>query len=102
MSLARSLLWNAIATLERTVQVNGSTVGAFASGRATQRFEVALNHWSWKKFFNLLRIEAQLRLGNTRVSGIPYEWEVDTTNICQLKCPLCDTGLGTINRQKGL
>ena len=33
--------------------------------------------------------------------GYPYEWEIDTTNICQLKCPLCHTGLGTIHRDKG-
>ena len=84
------------------MQVNGSTIGAVASGRADQRFEVALNHWSWKKLFNLLRIELQLRLGNTRVGGIPYEWEIDTTNICQFKCPLCDTGLGNIKRQNGV
>ena len=34
--------------------------------------------------------------------GKPYEWEVDTTNICQLKCPLCHTGLGNIHRDKGV
>ena len=32
----------------------------------------------------------------------PFEWEIDTTNICQLKCPLCHTGLGNINRDKGV
>ena len=102
MSLLRSLLFKAMWAFERCFQVNGSTIGAVADGRATQRFEVALRHGTWKKLFNLLRIELQLRLGRTRVSGYPYEWEIDTTNICQLKCPLCHTGLGTVNRPKGV
>ena len=55
-----------------------------------------------KKAINFALIEVQLRLGRTVVKGRPYEWEIDTTNICQLKCPLCHTGLGTVNRQKGV
>ena len=83
-------------------QADSSTIGAFASGRAVQRFEVALRHGTFKKLFNLARIELQLKLGCTKVSGYPFEWEIDTTNICQLKCPLCHTGLGTVDRQKGV
>ena len=61
-----------------------------------------MHYWSWRKLFNVLRIELQLRLGWTKVGGRPFEWEIDTTNICQLQCPLCHTGLGTVNRDKGL
>jgi len=88
--------------MERTFQVNNRAISSVAEGRATQRVEVALRHWGWKKFFNFWRVEAQLRLGRAKVWGYPYEWEMDTTNICQLKCPLCHTGLGTVNRQKGV
>ena len=88
--------------MERVFQVNRSVIGAVAHGRAGQRFEIALRHWTWKKFFNLVRVELQLRLGRARVWGYPFEWEIDTTNICQLKCPLCHTGLGTVDRQKGV
>ena len=102
MGLARSLLVKTISTLEDRLQVNGSVIGAIAGGRASQRLEVALRHGTWKKLFNFLSIELHLRLGRTRVRGYPYEWEIDTTNICQLKCPLCHTGLGTVNRQKGV
>jgi MoaA/NifB/PqqE/SkfB family radical SAM enzyme len=101
-SIKASLLFKTIWALEKRFQVNGSTIGAFASGRASQRLTVALRHGTLKKLFNLLSIELQLRLGRTKVSGYPYEWEVDTTNICQLKCPLCHTGLGTVNRDKGV
>ena len=102
MNLTGWLLFRLIWLLDRVLQVNTSTIGAMASGRPRQRFNVAMRHVSWKKAVNLLKIEAQLRMGRTKVSGYPFEWEVDTTNICQLKCPLCHTGLGTVNRQKGV
>lgn len=102
MNPAQSLLLNAVRLVEKRFQVNGGVIGSFAGGRASQRFQIALRHRSWKKLFNFLRIELQLRLGRTKVWGYPYEWEIDTTNICQLKCPLCHTGLGTVNRQKGV
>ena len=100
-ALFRGLGLAALRRLER-LQVNGDLVGSIASGRPKQRFEVALRHGSWKKLFNFARIELQLRFGRTKVWGYPFEWEIDTTNICQLKCPLCHTGLGTVNRQKGV
>ena len=101
MSLVHSLLFKPLLMLDRLLEVNGSVIGSFASGRPRQRFEIALRHWSIKKLLNFFRIEAQLMLGSTKVSGYAYEWELDTTNICQLKCPLCHTGLGNVNRQKG-
>jgi len=70
--------------------------------RRQQRSELALRYFTWKKVVNFLRVEVALRFGFTRLGGTPYEWEIDTTNICQLKCPLCHTGLGTINRDKGV
>lgn len=102
MSLLASLIHKIIWALERAFQVNGSAIGSLAKGRASQRMEIALKHWGWRKFLNFWRIEFQLRLGRTKVWGYPYEWEIDTTNICQLKCPLCHTGLGTVDRQKGV
>ena len=102
MSLLSTVVEKVFGTMERTLQVNGSTVGAVASGRVKQRLNVALRHKTWKKFFNFMRVELQLRFGKTNPSGHAYEWEIDTTNICQLKCPLCHTGLGTIQRDKGV
>ncbi len=70
-------------------------------GRGLKRLEIGLRHCTPRKLLNLLRVEMQLRLGKTKVAGYPYEWEIDTTNICQLRCPLCHTGLGNVNRVKG-
>lgn len=36
-----------------------------------------------------------------RVDGIPYSFFVEPTNICNLSCPLCPTGTGEQNRNKG-
>jgi MoaA/NifB/PqqE/SkfB family radical SAM enzyme len=94
----------AIATgrlLER-FQVNRFTSAAVSDGRREQQVEAAFRYFKWKKLLNLWRVEWQLRNGKTHVTGYPYEWEIDTTNICQLKCPLCHTGLGTIDRNKGV
>ena len=77
------------------------TVLTMAQGRTSHRFHLAIHYGSWKKLINFLAIEAQLTLGLTKVRGYPFEWEIDTTNICQLKCPLCHTGLDNINRMKG-
>ena len=100
MNLAQRLLKKALWTLE-AVQVNGSAIAMLAGDRVNQRAELGMRYWSWRKLLNILRIEAQLRLGWTKVGGLPFEWEIDTTNICQLQCPLCHTGLGTVNRDKG-
>ena len=80
----------------------GSVVNSLAGNRSDQRAALAFRYFSWKKLFNVLRVEAQLRLGRRKVWGSAFEWTIDTTNICQLKCPLCHTGLGTIDRDKGI
>ena len=83
------------------LQVNGSVVNSLAGDRSQQRLGLTLRYFTWRKLFNVLRVEVQLRFGRRKVWGKPFEWEIDTTNICQLKCPLCHTGLGTIHRDKG-
>ena len=80
----------------------GSVVNSLAGNRPEQRFMLTWRYFTWKKLLNVLRVEAQLRLGRRKVWGSAFEWEIDTTNICQLKCPLCHTGLGTIHRDKGI
>ena len=102
MNLAQRLLKRAVWSLEGFSAVNGSIINSLAGVRAHQRAELAMRYWGWRKLFNFISIELQHRIGRTRVRGYPYEWEIDTTNICQLKCPLCHTGLGTVDRDKGV
>ena len=88
--------------LPATLREPVKTAVSLANGRTSHRFSLAFRYFTWKKLFNFARIEAQLYMGLRRVQGYPYEWEIDTTNICQLKCPLCHTGLDNVQRIKGV
>ena len=94
----------AIATgrLAERFQVNRVATAAVYGDRRYNQVEAAFRYFKWKKLLNLMRVEWQLRTGKVDVNAYPFEWEIDTTNICQLKCPLCHTGLGTIDRDKGV
>ena len=96
------LLKAAIYVGERWFQVNGGVINSVADGRRDQRFWLATRYFSWRKFWNFILVELQLRFARRIIWGSPYEWEIDTTNICQLKCPLCHTGKGTIHRDQGV
>ena len=102
MKPGETLLLRSFGAIERAFHMKRSVISAVARGRASQRASLAFRYWGWQKLFNLVRVEVQLRFGRTKVWGYPYEWEIDTTNICQLKCPLCHTGLGTVHRDKGV
>ncbi len=95
LSIVKKLAWS----WDR-LQV-GSVVDSLAGDRSEQRFRLTFRYFSWKKLLNVLRVELQLRIGLRKIWGSAFEWEIDTTNICQLKCPLCHTGLGTVHRDKG-
>jgi len=40
-------------------------------------------------------------LKSDRVLGRPIHLTIEPTNICDLRCPICETGAGILNRQKG-
>lgn len=84
------------------MQTNGGVINSVAVGRRDQRFWLSMRYFSWRKFLNATLVEIQLRVARRILWGHPYEWEIDTTNICQLKCPLCHTGKGTIHRDQGV
>jgi len=50
-------------------------------------------HSTPRKVFNLVLIELEYRLRKKRLFGRPYILVVDPTNVCNLRCPLCPTGL---------
>ena len=96
------LILKASGVLDLLLRANGGVVSRLDPDRAGQRAAVALRYFSWRKLFNLLMAEAEFKLTRKHAFAKPYEWELDTTNICQLKCPLCHTGLGNIHRDKGV
>ncbi|MHC4359914.1 MAG: radical SAM protein [Planctomycetota bacterium] len=60
-----------------------------------------LNHSTIKKLINLVAIESQHRMHLAKVKGYPYYLVIETGNVCNLKCPLCPTGLGKAGRKRG-
>lgn len=59
-------------------------------------------HSTFKKIANLMLIEAEWLFRRQILRGHPYILIVDPTNVCNLRCPLCPTGTGTIGRQPGM
>ena len=61
-----------------------------------------LRHLTLKRILNFLRIEySYLRKRSCNI-GFPYLLVIDPTNVCNLQCPLCPTGLGKSGRRKGM
>ncbi|MBI1852945.1 MAG: radical SAM protein [Planctomycetes bacterium] len=54
-----------------------------------------------KKIINVGKCRLSLKLRQPRVLGMCYHLMIEPTNLCNLKCPLCPTGEGTLERKKG-
>jgi MoaA/NifB/PqqE/SkfB family radical SAM enzyme len=53
------------------------------------------------KTVNFFAAKLQKRLRRDQVWGMPYRYTIDLLNQCNLRCPLCPTGLGTLGRDRG-
>jgi radical SAM protein with 4Fe4S-binding SPASM domain len=56
---------------------------------------------SLKKRMNLVKVGMDRMLRSNRAHGLPPIIHLETTNVCNLKCPLCPTGSNSLNRPKG-
>jgi len=54
-----------------------------------------------KGFFNYLLSSLSLKMRSTYVLGKPINLTIEPTNFCNLRCPICETGLDILNRPKG-
>ncbi len=66
----------------------------FASRLSFSHIEAFLFYNSWKKLSNLLRVHYEKWRGKEVVSGYPYLFVFEVTNVCNLNCPFCLTGKG--------
>ena len=61
--------------------------------------------FTWKRLWNVIKAlsgyAASLLTRKVFVWGYPPIVFIEPTNICNLKCPLCPSGNGTLKRQKG-
>jgi radical SAM protein with 4Fe4S-binding SPASM domain len=67
--------------------------------RVPRHLKSVLEHSTLRKLVNLLLVEAQYRLRTTTVRGRPYILIVDPINVCNLRCPLCATGIDARGRK---
>ena len=51
---------------------------------------------------NIRRMQKSAKLKEPFFSGYPYKLLIEPTNLCDLRCPLCPTGAGTLIRPKGM
>lgn len=56
----------------------------------------------FRKYTNFLKSLQNRKQRSTHVSANPIDLTIDLTSACQLKCPYCSTGNGTISRVKSV
>lgn len=59
------------------------------------------NNLSSKKKTNLLKLGLSSLLRTNRISGLPAVIQIEPTDICNLKCPLCPASEELTNRKRG-
>src|SRR4030066_357993 len=57
------------------------------------------SNMTMEKRINILRTGMNLLHRNLRPWGWPVNMQVELTNYCNLKCPVCPTGLGSMQRK---
>jgi len=58
-------------------------------------------HLSSRQKSNLVKLGFSSLLKSNRVSGLPAVIQIEPTDICNLKCPLCPSGEDTTNQKHG-
>lgn len=67
-----------------------------------KRYAITMfRHLTLRRCINLCLLEGELILRRSQPKGYPYQLIIDPNNICQLKCPLCSTGLKKSGRPRG-
>ncbi len=70
-----------------------------------RKINVFFRIFTWKRLFNSLLKYASYGLsiitGKAFVWGMPGVIMIEPTNICNLKCPMCPSGNGSLKRAKG-
>lgn len=61
-----------------------------------------LGHGTPRKWANLALAEAERKLRRIDVRSHPYLLIIDPCNYCNLRCPLCPTGLNDLGRPQGM
>jgi MoaA/NifB/PqqE/SkfB family radical SAM enzyme len=85
----------------RLFKARSANRGLVNTWHALELRAAMLRHSTPRKIGNVLLVKMQKWLRRERVVGAPYRYNIDPTNVCNLRCPVCPTGLGTLQRSKG-
>ncbi len=66
-----------------------------------KKYKIYKKNITPKRLFNYAMVHASLKAKSPRVWGRPLSLFMEPTNICNLKCPLCPTGNGSLTKRKG-
>ena len=55
-----------------------------------------------KKYQNFILAQEEEEKKELILESMPYQIDIEPTNICNLQCPLCSTGVGANTRKKGM
>ena len=55
-----------------------------------------------KKYKNFILAQEEEEKQELTLESMPYQIDIEPTNICNLQCPLCSTGVGANTRKKGM
>src|SRR4051812_9593850 len=61
-----------------------------------------LQHGTPSKWTNLARVEVERKMRRIEVKGYPYLLIIDPCNYCNLRCPLCPTGVEALGRKQSM
>lgn len=70
--------------------------------RMGRHMRAVLEHGTPRKWANLALVETERKLRRIEVRGRPYILFLDPCNLCNLRCPLCPTGMNDLGRKQGM
>jgi len=70
--------------------------------RNARHLRSVVQHGTPRKWFNLLRVEIERKLRRIEASSRPYLLILDPCNYCNLRCPLCPTGVNDLGRTQSM
>ncbi len=70
--------------------------------RNQRHLDSVMQHGNIRKWFNLARVEIERKLRRIEVGSRPYLLILDPCNYCNLRCPLCPTGLKDLGREQSM
>lgn len=70
--------------------------------RNERHLRSVLQHGTPGKLANLVKVEYERKRRRVRVASHPYLLIIDPCNFCNLRCPLCPTGLDDLGREQSM